>query len=92
MQRGACLANNSVHRSLGCQGVARDRDMESVGERLYVAMTRAKEHLYLVQPIKFFRTQQHRSTAGFSESAHSSQFTQPSGICAVVVTGGPQFF
>jgi DNA helicase-2/ATP-dependent DNA helicase PcrA len=27
---------------------------------LYVAMTRAKEHLYLVQPIKFFRTQQHR--------------------------------
>jgi DNA helicase II / ATP-dependent DNA helicase PcrA len=27
---------------------------------LYVAMTRAKEHLYLVQPIKFFRTQQRR--------------------------------
>jgi DNA helicase II / ATP-dependent DNA helicase PcrA len=27
---------------------------------LYVAMTRAKEHLYLVEPIKFFRTQQHR--------------------------------
>jgi DNA helicase-2/ATP-dependent DNA helicase PcrA len=27
---------------------------------LYVAMTRAKEHLYLVQPVKFFRTQQHR--------------------------------
>jgi DNA helicase-2/ATP-dependent DNA helicase PcrA len=27
---------------------------------LYVAMTRAKEHLYLVQPLKFFRTQQHR--------------------------------
>jgi DNA helicase II / ATP-dependent DNA helicase PcrA len=27
---------------------------------LYVAMTRAKEHLYLVQPNKFFRTQQHR--------------------------------
>jgi DNA helicase-2/ATP-dependent DNA helicase PcrA len=23
-------------------------------------MNRAKEHLYLVQPIKFFRTQQHR--------------------------------
>src|SRR5215469_1506716 len=32
MQRGACLANNSVHRSRGCQGVARDRDMVSVGE------------------------------------------------------------
>jgi DNA helicase-2/ATP-dependent DNA helicase PcrA len=27
---------------------------------LYVAMTRAREHLYLVQPLKFFRTQQHR--------------------------------
>jgi DNA helicase-2/ATP-dependent DNA helicase PcrA len=27
---------------------------------LYVAMTRAKEHLYLVQPLRFFRTQQHR--------------------------------
>jgi DNA helicase-2/ATP-dependent DNA helicase PcrA len=27
---------------------------------LYVAMTRAKEHLYLVQPLKFFRTQQRR--------------------------------
>jgi DNA helicase-2/ATP-dependent DNA helicase PcrA len=27
---------------------------------LYVAMTRAEEHLCLVQPLKFFRTQQHR--------------------------------
>jgi DNA helicase II / ATP-dependent DNA helicase PcrA len=27
---------------------------------LYVAMTRAKQHLYLIQPLKFFRTQQHR--------------------------------
>jgi len=27
---------------------------------LYVAMTRAKEHLYLIQPVKFFRMQQHR--------------------------------
>jgi DNA helicase-2/ATP-dependent DNA helicase PcrA len=27
---------------------------------LYVAMTRAKEHLYLIQPLKFFRTHQHR--------------------------------
>ena len=32
---------------------------------LYVAMTRAKEHLYLVQPIKFFRTQQHRYGNGY---------------------------
>jgi DNA helicase-2/ATP-dependent DNA helicase PcrA len=27
---------------------------------LYVAMTRAKEHLYLVQPLNFFRAQQRR--------------------------------
>jgi DNA helicase II / ATP-dependent DNA helicase PcrA len=27
---------------------------------LYVAMTRASEHLYLIQLLKFFRTQQHR--------------------------------
>jgi DNA helicase II / ATP-dependent DNA helicase PcrA len=27
---------------------------------LYVAMTRAKQHLHLVQPLRFFRTQQHR--------------------------------
>jgi len=27
---------------------------------LYVAMTRAREHLCLIQPLKFFRTQQHR--------------------------------
>jgi DNA helicase-2/ATP-dependent DNA helicase PcrA len=27
---------------------------------LYVAMTRAKEHLYLIEPLRFFRTQQHR--------------------------------
>jgi DNA helicase-2/ATP-dependent DNA helicase PcrA len=27
---------------------------------LYVAMTRAKERLYLIQPLRFFRTQQHR--------------------------------
>ena len=27
---------------------------------LYVAMTRAKEHLYLIHPLKFFRSQQHR--------------------------------
>src|SRR6516225_6518728 len=33
MERGACLANYSVHRSLGRQGVARDRDIEATGER-----------------------------------------------------------
>jgi DNA helicase II / ATP-dependent DNA helicase PcrA len=27
---------------------------------LYVAMTRARQHLHLVQPLRFFRTHQHR--------------------------------
>ena len=31
---------------------------------LYVAMTRAREHLYLVQPRRFYRTQQHRHGRG----------------------------
>jgi ATP-dependent DNA helicase UvrD/PcrA len=31
---------------------------------LYVAMTRAKQHLHLVQPLRFFRTQQHRHGDG----------------------------
>jgi DNA helicase II / ATP-dependent DNA helicase PcrA len=31
---------------------------------LYVAMTRAKQHLHLVHPIRFFRSQQHRHGDG----------------------------
>jgi len=31
---------------------------------LYVAMTRAREHLYLIQPRRFYRTQQHRHGSG----------------------------
>jgi len=31
---------------------------------LYVAMTRAREHLHLVQPRRFYRTQQHRHGRG----------------------------
>jgi DNA helicase-2/ATP-dependent DNA helicase PcrA len=31
---------------------------------LYVAMTRAREHLHLVQPRRFYRTQQHRHGGG----------------------------
>src|SRR5215470_9525255 len=31
---------------------------------LYVAMTRAKEHLFPIQPFRFFRTQQHHSSNG----------------------------
>jgi DNA helicase-2/ATP-dependent DNA helicase PcrA len=38
---------------------------------LYVAMTRAREHLYLVQPLKFFRTQQHRFGSGYMMAPRS---------------------
>jgi DNA helicase II / ATP-dependent DNA helicase PcrA len=38
---------------------------------LYVAMTRAKEHLYLIQPLKFFRTQQHRFGSGYMMAPRS---------------------
>jgi DNA helicase-2/ATP-dependent DNA helicase PcrA len=31
---------------------------------LYMAMTRAREHLHLVQPRRFYRTQQHRHCRG----------------------------
>ena len=31
---------------------------------LYVAMTRAKEHLHLIQPMRLFRTHQHRHGDG----------------------------
>src|ERR1700724_2141943 len=40
---------------------------------LYVAMTRAKEHLHLVQPLRFFRTHQHRFGSG-STIAPRSRF------------------
>ena len=32
---------------------------------LYVAMTRARQHLHLVQPSRFFRTHQHRHGDGY---------------------------
>jgi DNA helicase-2/ATP-dependent DNA helicase PcrA len=38
---------------------------------LYVAMTRAKEHLYLIQPLRFFRTQQHRFGNGHTIAPRS---------------------
>ena len=37
----------------------------------YVAMTRAKEHLYLIQPLRFFRTQQHRFGNGHAIAPRS---------------------
>jgi DNA helicase-2/ATP-dependent DNA helicase PcrA len=38
---------------------------------LYVAMTRAKQHLHLVQPLRFFRTHQHRFGSGHTIAARS---------------------
>ena len=38
---------------------------------LYVAMTRAKQHLHLVQPLRFFRTHQHRFGSGHTIAPRS---------------------
>ena len=38
---------------------------------LYVAMTRARQHLHLVQPLRFFRTHQHRHADGYILSMRS---------------------
>src|SRR6266404_1527394 len=38
---------------------------------LYVAMTRAMQHLHLVQPLRFFRTHQHRSGSGHTIAPRS---------------------
>jgi DNA helicase II / ATP-dependent DNA helicase PcrA len=38
---------------------------------LYVAMTRAKQHLHLVQPMRFYRTHQHRSGSGHTIAPRS---------------------
>ena len=41
---------------------------------LYVAMTRAKQHLHLVQPLRFFRTHQHRASAVATRSPTLREF------------------
>jgi DNA helicase-2/ATP-dependent DNA helicase PcrA len=38
---------------------------------LYVAMTRAKQHLHLIQPLRFFRTHQHRFGSGYTIAPRS---------------------
>ncbi len=38
---------------------------------LYVAMTRAKQHLHLIQPLRFFRTHQHRAGSGHTIAPRS---------------------
>jgi DNA helicase-2/ATP-dependent DNA helicase PcrA len=45
--------------------VGRPEEIEEERRLLYVAMTRAREHLHLVQPSRFFRTRQHRYADGF---------------------------
>src|SRR6266404_7074412 len=40
--------------------VGRPAQIEEERRLLYVAMTRARQHLHLVQPLRFFRAQQHR--------------------------------
>jgi ATP-dependent exoDNAse (exonuclease V) beta subunit len=39
-------------------------EIEEERSLLYVAMTRARQHLHLVQPSRFFRTHQHRHADG----------------------------
>jgi DNA helicase II / ATP-dependent DNA helicase PcrA len=50
---------------------ANSAQIEEERRLLYVAMTRAKEHLYLIQPFRFFRTQQHRFGNGHIVAARS---------------------
>jgi DNA helicase II / ATP-dependent DNA helicase PcrA len=38
---------------------------------LYVAMTRARQHLHLVHPSRFFRTHQHRYADGYTLATRS---------------------
>ena len=45
----------------GCRGPRADRGGTPL---LYVAMTRARQHLHLVQQLRFFRTHQHRHGDG----------------------------
>ena len=49
----------------------KSEQIEEERRLLYVAMTRAKEHLYLVQPLKFFRTQQYRFGNGYMMAPRS---------------------
>ena len=50
---------------------AKPAQIEEERRLLYVAMTRAKDHLYLLQPLKFFRMQQHRFGDGHIFAPHS---------------------
>jgi DNA helicase-2/ATP-dependent DNA helicase PcrA len=51
--------------------VGSPEQIEEERRLLYVAMTRAKQHLHLVQPLRFFRTHQHRHADGYILSMRS---------------------
>src|SRR5580692_3021139 len=59
----------------GCipSDMATDKPAQIDEERrlLYVAMTRAKQHLHLVQPLRFFRSHQHRFGSGHTIAPRS---------------------
>lgn len=64
-------------------------EIEEERRLLYVAMTRARQHLHLVQPSRFFRTHQHRHADGYV-LAMRSRFTRdgPKSVRAGVVLRG----
>ena len=76
----------------GCipSDMASDKPAQIEEERrlLYVAMTRAKEHLYLIQPLKFFRTQQHRFGSGHMITPRS-RFVSDDMLTLFTRTAGP---
>jgi len=45
--------------------VGSPEQIEEERRPLYVAMTRARQHLHLVQPLRFFRSHQHRHADGY---------------------------
>jgi DNA helicase-2/ATP-dependent DNA helicase PcrA len=53
--------------------MATDKPAQIDEERrlLHVAMTRAKQHLHLVQPLRFFRAHQHRFGSGHTIAPRS---------------------
>ena len=51
--------------------VGSPEQIEEERRLLYVAMTRAKQHLHLVQPLRFFRAHQHRHADGYILSIRS---------------------
>ena len=51
--------------------VGSPEQIEEERRLLYVAMTRARQHLHLMQPLRFFRSHQHRHADGYILSMRS---------------------